>query len=72
MQQDMKHQEAADKKNEETNTEAVLSITSEDKSDSAEEEEAKSSGQGSSEEGKELTMVDRKKKLDELRSRMVR
>ena len=72
MQQDMKHQEAADKKNEETNTEAVLSITSEDKSDSTEEEEAKSSGQGSSEEGKELTMVDRKKKLDELRSRMVR
>ena len=40
MQQDMKHQEAADKKNEEKNTEAVLSITSEDKSDSAEEEEA--------------------------------
>ena len=71
MQQDMKHQEAADKKNEETNTEAVLSITSEDKSDSAEEEEAKSSGQRSSEEGKELTMVDRKKKLYELRSRMV-
>ena len=71
MQQDMKHQEAADKQNEETNTEAVLSITSEDKSDSAEEEEAKSSVQGSSEEGKELTMVDRKKKLDELRSRMV-
>ena len=42
MQQDMKHQEAADKQNEETNTEAVLSITPEDKSDSAEEEEAKS------------------------------
>ena len=67
----MKHQKATDKQNEETNTEAVLSITPEDKSDSAEEEEAKSSGQGSSEEGKELTMVDRKKKLDELRSRMV-
>ena len=72
MQQAKETQETVDKRESEGPTEVTESMGFDNTAEPAEDIENGNNSQGSGEEGKELTMAERKKKLDQLRNRMVR